>query len=80
MVKTTVYLDAEDVQQLRVLAKRTAKPQAQLIREAIHSFTSVESRRPLPAGLGMFDSGHSDTASRRKDLMKAAALAGRWRS
>jgi hypothetical protein len=79
MVKTTVYLDDEDVQALRAISKRSTKPQAQLIREAIHNFTSG-ARRPLPAGLGMFDSGHTDTASRRKEIMKAAALAGKWRS
>jgi hypothetical protein len=79
MVKTTVYLEEEDVRSLRAISKRSAKPQAQLIREAIHTFTSAE-RRPLPAGLGMFDSGHTDTATRRKEILKTAARAGKWRS
>ena len=79
MVKTTVYLDDEDVRSLRAISKRRAMPQAQLIREAIHNFTSTE-QRPLPAGLGMFDSGHTDTSARRKELLKKAALAGKWRS
>jgi hypothetical protein len=79
MVKTTVYLEDEDVRSLRAISKRSAKPQAQLIREAIHKFTLTE-RPPLPAGLGMFDSGHTDTTSRRKEIMKTAARDGKWRS
>jgi predicted transcriptional regulator len=72
MVKTTVYLDDETVRSLRAISKRRAKPQAELIREALQKFASDE-KPPLPAGLGMFDSGHTDTASRRKELLKQAA-------
>ncbi len=79
MVKTTVYLNDEDVRTLRAISKRSAKPQAQLIREAIHKFTATE-RPPLPGGLGMFDSGRTDTTARRKEILKEAALTGKWRS
>lgn len=78
MVKTTVYLDDETVRSLRVLSKRRAKSQAHLIREALQRFTSG-AKPPFPAGLGMFDSGHSDTASRRKELLKQAARSRKWR-
>lgn len=78
MVKTTVYLHDEEVRSLRQLSKRRAKPQAELIREAIRAFTSTE-RPPLPAGLGMFDSGSTDTIARRKQILKDAAQARRWR-
>ncbi len=78
MVKTTVYLDDETVRSLRVMSERRAKPQAQLIREAIQRFTADE-KPPLPAGLGMFDSGHTDTTARRKDLLKGAARSRKWR-
>jgi hypothetical protein len=78
MVKTTVYLDEKDARSLRALSKRRAKPQAELIREAIHALTASEAA-PLPAGLGMFDSGHSDTTSKRKELLKEAARSGQWR-
>ena len=36
MVKTTVYLDEADVKSLRAMSKRRARPQAELIREAVH--------------------------------------------
>jgi predicted transcriptional regulator len=79
MVKTTVYLDDADVRSLRAMSKSRAKPQAELVREAIHAFTAQE-RAPLPAGLGMFDSGETGTTSNRKKILRDAALAGRWRS
>ena len=79
MVKTTVYLDEADVRSLKALSKRSAKPQAQLIREAIHHLTKSEPP-PLPSGMGMFTSGTSDTSVRRKEILRDAAKAGRWRS
>jgi predicted transcriptional regulator len=79
MVKTTVYLDDDVVRSLRAIAKRRSKPQAQLIREAIRTYTAAE-RPPLPAGLGMFDSGHTDTSAERKRILKSAARQGGWRS
>jgi hypothetical protein len=79
MVKTTVYLEAEVVRSLQLLSQRHSKPQAELIREALRRFTASE-KPPLPEGMGMFDSGHSDTSVRRKQIMKQAARLGRWRS
>jgi predicted transcriptional regulator len=80
MVKTTVYLDEEIVAALRGMSRRSAKPQAQLIRDALRAFTRSGDQPPLPAGMGMFDSGRTDTAIRRKELLRQAAGAGRWRS
>jgi hypothetical protein len=80
MVKTTVYLDEETVAALKGISKRSAKPQAQLIRDALRVFTRTGNPPPLPAGMGMFDSGHTDTATRRKELLRQATRARRWRS
>ena len=80
MVKTTVYLDDEIVAALKGISKRSAKPQAQLIRDALRAFTRAGNLPPLPAGLGMFDSGRTDTSARRKELLRQAADSGRWRS
>jgi hypothetical protein len=80
MVKTTVYLDDEIVAALKGISKRSAKPQAQLIRDALRAFTSTVNPPPLPSGMGMFASGHTDTAARRKELLRNSALSGRWRS
>jgi predicted transcriptional regulator len=78
MVKTTVYLEQEIADSLRALSKRRRKPQAQLIREALREF-AAEEKPPLPEGLGMFDSGHSDAAARRKELLRDAARSRKWR-
>jgi len=78
MVKTTVYLDDETVRSLRVMSERCARSQAHLIREALQRFTSGE-KPPLPAGLGRFDSGRTDTTARRKELLKQAARSRKWR-
>ena len=80
MVKTTVYLDEETVTALKGISKRSARPQAQLIREALRAFARAGNPPPLPAGMGMFDSGHSDTSARKKDLLRQAVGKRRWRS
>ena len=78
MVKTTVYLDDDLLRSLRTMSERRKKPQAELIREALLRYTAGE-RPPLPGGLGMFDSGHTDTTARRKELLRKAALSRKWR-
>ena len=80
MVKTTVYLDDDTVAALKGISKRSAKPQAQLIRDAVRAFAIGGDYPPLPAGLGMFESGHEDTSVRRKELLKEAARRRQWRS
>jgi hypothetical protein len=80
MVKTTVYLDEETVAALKGISRRSAKPQAQLIREALRAFARTRNPPPLPAGMGMFDSGHPDTAARKKELLSQAARTRGWRS
>jgi predicted transcriptional regulator len=78
VVKTTVYLDRDVVQLLRVISERRSRSQAELIREALREFVSGE-KPPLPEGMGMFDSGHTDTTAKRKQLLRSAARSGRWR-
>jgi hypothetical protein len=73
MVKTTVYLDDKIVAALKGISKGSAKSQAQLIRDALRAFTNTDNPPPLPSGMGMFDSGHTDTATRRKELLRETA-------
>ncbi len=79
MVKTTVYLDDDVVATLKGMAQQSSRPTAELIREALRTFAARNTVPPLPSGLGAFDSGHTDTASNRKELLRDAARAGRWR-
>jgi predicted transcriptional regulator len=78
MVKTTVYLEDDILRSVKNMAKRCSKSQAEVIREALIQFTAGE-KPPLPQGMGMFDSGYSDTTSRRKELLKEAARSRKWR-
>lgn len=80
MVKTTVYLDDQIAAALKGISKRSAKPQAELIREALRAFTRAGNAPPLPSGMGMFDSGHTDTSAHKKELLRQAAATRRWRS
>jgi len=49
--KTTLYMPAELQQGLRALARRTGRPQAELIREAIAEYVGTQ-ERPLPRSIG----------------------------
>ena len=77
MVKTTVYLDDDVALSLRAIAERRDKPQAELIREALRSYTSRE-KPPLPAGMGKFSSGRSDISATYRKLLRKAARDRRW--
>lgn len=51
MEKTTLYLPAELQQSLRDLSKRTRRPQAELIREALVGYVASQ-ERPWPRSIG----------------------------
>jgi hypothetical protein len=57
---------------------RKRKPQAELDQQAIRKDAAAKPP-PLPAGMGMFDSGRTDTSSRRKKLIPEAIRSGKWR-
>lgn len=46
--KTTVYLDARAKRELEALAKRTGRPQAELLREALLEYIDRQRRPSLP--------------------------------
>jgi len=79
MVKTTIYLEEETAAALKRMSRRSGKAQAQLIRDALRAFTRSGNQPPLPR-MGMFDSRHSDTAARKKELLRQAAGARPGRS
>lgn len=78
MVKTTVYLDSEIVLSLRQMAATQGRKQAELIRDALVAYTR-DRKRPLPRGLGKYDSGESDVSERAKQILHDAAKQGKWR-
>ena len=78
MVRTTVYLDPEIALALKQLAILQRRSQAELIRDALASYTRG-AVRPVPKGIGKYRSGEPDVAQRAKDILSDAAKRGRWR-
>ncbi len=78
MVKTTVYLDPDIVLALRQMAETQGRSQAELIRDALQAYARKR-KRPLPGGLGKYDSGETDVSERAEDILRDAAQRGRWR-
>jgi predicted transcriptional regulator len=78
VTKTTVYLDSDIALALRQMAESQGRSQAELIREALKKFTSNGSR-PLPRGLGKYDSGEIRGAEHASDFLHSSAAKGRWR-
>jgi predicted transcriptional regulator len=78
MTKTTVYLDADTVLALRQMAETQGRSQAELIRDALDAYTR-KGKRPLPSGLGKYDSGETNVSERAKEILRKGARKGRWR-
>lgn len=64
MKRTTIYLDPE----LKLEARRSKKPVAEIIREAVRDKLHKNPPR-LPAGAGAFDSGYTDGAERFEEIL-----------
>lgn len=77
MTKTTVYLDPDTALALRQMAEAQKRSQAELIRDALNTFTS-SAKRPLPRGLGKYDNGETRGAERAQGFLRKAAKKGRW--
>ena len=77
MVKTTVYLEEEAARALREMARQSGRSQAELIREALASFTEHRGR-PKIVGIGAFRSGRGDLSRRTEDILAGAIHRGEW--
>jgi predicted transcriptional regulator len=78
VTKTTVYLDTDVALSLRRMAESQGRSRAELIRDALATYTRKAKRPKLP-GVGEFDSGHSDTSERADEILQRAAKRGKWR-
>lgn len=79
MVKTTIYIEPEVALTLRQLAAIQGRSQAEIIRDAILTYTGKSAVRPRPKGIGAYQSGRSDISERAEELMRRAARSRRWR-
>lgn len=72
MVKTTVYLDETIALRIRQLAKTKGRSQAEVIRDALETYTR-DVERPRPKGIGAYSSGRSDVSERAEEILREAA-------
>ena len=68
MHKTTIYLEEGMYSQLRRLAKASGRTQAEIIREAIATYTTQTSQ-PAARSIGLGASGRGDLSERAEDLL-----------
>jgi hypothetical protein len=64
--KTTVYLDADLRRELQVLARRTGRPQAELIRQALAEYVGRQAKPSLPSFIGAFAVGGDAGQDKRR--------------
>lgn len=71
MKRTTIFIDEGTEQDLRLLAKRQARPVAALVREALANYVTEHRRgsSELPGFVAADRSGHTDTAERHEEIL-----------
>jgi predicted transcriptional regulator len=61
MDKTTIYLPSELHAELKAIARRTGRPQAEVIREALTAYVAQQ-ERPWPKSIGAAEHGSVNAA------------------
>lgn len=71
MKRTTIFLDEATELRLREMARRTDRPMAGLVREALVAYLASGDANPtpLPSITGRFASGQSDTSESVDQLL-----------
>jgi predicted transcriptional regulator len=75
MKRTTIYLEPELEVLLKLEMRRTKRPMAWIVREAVHAYVTRETPE-LPPGAGAFASGHADTAAHADRILAKAGFGG----
>jgi predicted transcriptional regulator len=79
VTKTTVYLENDLALTVRQLAATQGRSQAELIRDALETYTRRHSKKPVSRGFGKYSSGEADVSERAEEILMDAARRGRWR-
>jgi predicted transcriptional regulator len=79
VTKTTVYLENDLALTLRQLAATQGRSQAELIRDALETYTRRHSKKSVSRGFGKYSSGETDVSERAEEILMDAAKRGRWR-
>src|SRR5262249_42337813 len=70
MKRTTIFVPESLERELQLYARRTGKPAAAVVREAIAEYIADDrSRAKLPSFTGAFDGPFTDTAERHEELL-----------
>ena len=70
MKRTTIFVPEALERDLQLYARRSGKPAAAVVREALVAYLAERSRgEHLPSFAGAFDSGHADTAQRHDEIL-----------
>jgi Ribbon-helix-helix protein, copG family len=73
-VKTTIYLDAEDYEALKVIARREGRKPAALVREAVGEYARRHGLK-LPRSIGAGRSGKGNLSERAETLLRGLGSA-----
>jgi hypothetical protein len=71
MKRTTIFIEPELERELQALARRSGRPMAAIVREAVAQYVAADKdRRPVRLGfVASGRSGRSDVAERHEDLL-----------
>jgi len=69
MLKTTVYLDADDYRRLKAMARAEGRTPAEMVREAV-SVYARKKRVRLPKSVGLGRSGGRNLGERAEELLE----------
>jgi hypothetical protein len=75
--RTTVYLEDEDLRDLKAIAVRAGISEAELIRQGVRLAIASNRAWDEPAGLPVFDSGDPTFAERADDILRDTGF-GDW--
>jgi predicted transcriptional regulator len=67
--KTTVYLDREDYNRLKAIARARRCPPAQLVREAVAQYAAREHAQPVARSIGAGNSRRRNLSERAEALL-----------
>lgn len=68
-LKTTVYLDKEQYERLKDIARAERRPPAELVREAVAEYAERKQLRRRPRSVGIGHSRRGDVSERADDLL-----------
>jgi predicted transcriptional regulator len=75
---TAIQIELSDdiARELSDLAVAQKRSETEIVREALAAY--VRTARPMPKGMGQYQSGTADTSERARDILRQATKDNRW--